>query len=54
MMYRRPGVHAVVFFAPAPPSPVSKLSLSSLLAGEGAEGVGEELNHTTARKLGSL
>jgi hypothetical protein len=47
---------------PLPPSPVSKLSLflglpvcrrSSLLTGEG-ERVGEEPNHTTARKPGPL
>jgi hypothetical protein len=49
-------------FAPSPSPPVSKLSLflslsvyrrSSLLTGKGG-GVGEEPNHTTARKFGPL
>ena len=62
MIYRESGfLHAVIWYSstptPLPPSSVCKLSSyvsrrSSLLTGEG--GVGEELNHTTARKPGPL
>ncbi len=67
MIYRRLGFLAVVWFGssptPSPPSPVSKLSLflslplcpwPNLLTGEAWERVGEEPNHTTARKPGLL
>ncbi len=65
-MIYMPGVLASYDLAPPPPpppSPVKKLPLflslplcrrSSLLTGEGGEGVGKEPNHTKARKPGLL
>jgi hypothetical protein len=55
LQYRGPGFPAVVSYdtAPRPHTPTTVSLLSSLLACEG-EGVGEEPNHTTARKPGPL
>jgi hypothetical protein len=65
MIYRGPVFLAVVLFGSSPTLPVSKLDCrhtgrlrkrDKLVAGEreGGKGMGEESNHTTARKLGSL
>jgi hypothetical protein len=60
MIYRGPVFLAVVLFGSSPTLPVSKLDCrhtgrlrkrDKLLTGEGGgKGVGEESNHTTARK----
>ncbi len=63
MSYRGPGFFAVVWFGTSPPRLVSKLDRqhtwrlwkrNNLLTGEGGKGVGEEPNHTTARKPSPL
>jgi hypothetical protein len=49
MIYRGPGFLAVVFIGSSP-TPSGRLRREDILLKEEGEGVGEEPNHTTARK----